>query len=379
MASILLSLNQTPISTPYTFAKSHTKIYSLEEALFYTYANWQERDFTTPAFIAWVDTILGLSDISSKLQELNKVDSYTQKLMTFLSITPYFDSQKLAAIKAEVESWEEKSSVVLLKEEADTQVLVAPKKATELYSRAVAQGGDAATYNNMAISYMNRNMYKEAAQAFGNAYSLDKNNLDIILNYSLALIEMGEIEQAFRYIRRAESFGESAYVYFLYAKICHANKNIKQAVEYLNQALDMEKNCEYYYYLAKVYALDNRHADALETINKVQGKDQKYYIKLAELFALGEDYPKAIQAMEDAHRNGTKTAATLATLASYQRQNNDLTVAQTTIEEALKLEQNKFAMLEDAKIKKSQGKLRDYQKIMENILREAKENYRKKL
>ena len=378
-STLLLSLNQKSAKTPYTFVKSRVNIYSLEEALFYTHKNWKERDFCSPAFIAWVDTILELSDISDRLQELNKMDSYADKLMGFLSITPYFEPNKLTAVKTEAMAWEEQNGATILKEEADTQVHIAPKTATDLYKRAIAKGDNAQTYNNMAISYMNRNMYKEAVQTFSTAYNLDKTNLDILLNYSLALIEVGEIEQAFRYIRRAEAIEETSYVYYLYAKICHANGNIEEAIPYLEQALSMEKNSEYYYFLATLYMFAESGDLAIKTINKIKQKDQKYYTKLAEIFAIMGDYSKAIQAMEDGHKKGYKTADTLAVLASYHRQNFDLKNAKITVQEALALEPNKLALMEDAKIKKSKGNLRDYQKIMENILKEAKENYRKKI
>lgn len=379
MASIILCQTQKDVILPYTFKKSGVNVYSLEEALYYTKKNWKESDFTRVSFIDWVNLTLGLHEISQKLETITKLETYTKRLLAFLTIIPYFDQLQLVSIKTEAELWEAENSYTLLKEEADYYAENIPKKAISIYEKVLTQGEDANIYNNIAISYMKLKMYTEAVNNFKRAYSLNKSSIEIILNYSLALIETGQIEKAYKYIKKAESFGENSDVYYLYGKICYLNKNINQGIDCLNKALSISQNNDYYYLLTKIYISARRYNEALETIKQVKDKDSIYYIKLAEVCALSKDFPGAITSIETAHNNGYKNAASLTALASYYRQNYDLNAASSTIKTALLLENNKLALLEDAKIKKSQGKLRDYQKIMENILKESKENYRNKI
>jgi tetratricopeptide (TPR) repeat protein len=385
MASIVVCLTQHEITTPYIFKKTGVKVYSLEEALYYTYKNWQQQDFVSPAFTRWVEGILRLPDITKKLKEAIALENYSERLFAFLSITPYLDPIALATVRTEVELWQKDNISNHIKEEGDMHINESPELAIELYKKALDKGDNALAYNNLAISYMNMNMHTEALETFGKAYKADKENIDIMLNYSIALIDVGNIIKATTYIEKAEKLNkDNSYVHFLYGKLHYANKNANKSIESLKKAIKLEKQlgikADYHYALARAFIVTRRYNEAIETIEQIAQKDETYYLKLSETYALSEDYPRAIREMLKVFELGAENVNTLTTLASYHRLNYDLTAAKATIEKALHLEKNnQLAIMEDAKIKKANGKLRDYQKIMENILTEAKENYRNSL
>ena len=382
MASIIMCLTQQEVKKPYTFKKTGVNVYSLEEALYYTYTNWQQNDFVSPAFERWVEGVLRLPDIATKIKEAVSLEDYSQRLFAFLSVTPYIDPTKIDKMKPSVQEWEQNNTGAHLKEEGDMHLNDSPALATELYKKALAKEEDPQTYNNLAISYMYTNMYDKALEAFYKAYNLDKDNLDILFNYSLSLVETGDADLAFKYIRKAKSINkENSYVYFLYGKAYYKTRNINKAIENYEKAIGMEdsiaEKSEYSYALAKAYMTARRYSEAKETIEQIKEKDYTYYTSLAEISERSEDYPGAIKAMQKVLELGYKNPNTLAKLASYHRQNYDLDSAKSAIDTALHLNaSNKLAILEDAKIKKAAGKLRDYQKTMERILTEAKDNYR---
>ena len=382
MAKLIACLTQEEISTPYQF-KSGVKVYSIEEALYYVYHNWKETDYTTDKFISWVKNILKEEDIAEKLIEAKQMDTFSDCLINFLSITEYFETMEIVAIKSEVLGWEKEYGWVRPKEEADSLLRKDQlDKAKDFYEKALDYGQTPELYNNMAITHMKKQEYEEAIGYFKRAYQLDKNNVKIILNLAEAYICNKDFLSAFKYLKKAETFEQAeGDTYYLYAKICMLDKNYLRAIEHLNEAIKIYPDNFYYYQLTNCYIKIRKYTEALETIKKVTDRSVTYYTQEAKVHAAYCDYPAAIQVLRKAVQIAKKEQLpeVLTHLASYYRLNYDIESAKVTIKKASNIAPNNtMVKLEEAKIKKADGKMRDYQKLMDNILSQVKNDYRNK-
>lgn len=375
MTNLVLCLTED-VEKPYVFSKTSVAVYSLEEALFYIYVNWQYTDFTTDKFIHWVEQTLQLETISKKLKKIRANTNFTERLLDFLSITPFFDALHLSTLKATVEMWVSENQYVLLKEQADASLRDYPNESIDIYQKSLENQADATLYNNMGIAYANQFKYAQAVTAFEQAHQLEPHNIDILLNMAYVLIEYGDIPRAEALITSLDNHQNNSYANFLYSKIYALAKNLPLAISSLEKALAIRPRRKYYYELSKMYSEARRYTDALDILKKIEDRDANFYFYLANAYAMSGDFPKAISTLEKSIHMGRNDSRTLATLSNYHRQNYDFDKAIQTNEQALLMPDNHLAQLEDAKIKKSQGKLRDYQKIMDQILVKAKQDYR---
>ncbi|MCL1936203.1 MAG: hypothetical protein FWF57_07525 [Defluviitaleaceae bacterium] len=370
---LLLAVSQEENTVPYTFKATGLKVYSFEEAIFYTYHNWHFDDFLTKDFIDWL-LILKLDNLVQKLEKIKELTKYSEKLMYFLSIIYYFNKNQLEKIRCEVMKWEKINESKLLKKEGDTIIFKSPKEAIKKYEKAIKIESNVTVYNNLAISYMKNFEYEKAVIAFKTAHGLDKENIDIILNYANALIETLDIKTAIKYISKARSIENNSRIHYLNAKIAFKNNDIASAICHMEEAISVESKDNYFYYLSNLYILENDYKNALIILKKMNTKNENYYEKLSEIYALCGNFSSAISSVNKAY-SISKSSKHLAILASYHRQNRDLETATRIIKMAVNMPDNNLAKIEEAKIKKAKGYIKDYQNIMDSILKEAKSKY----
>ena len=324
-------------------------VWGIEQALFHVYHNWRESDFLLPSFEKWVADTLALPQLAKSLEVLRRGDSYSEQLFGFLSAVDYLTRDMLDTLQTQVTDWE-----------ADNQ-----------------QG----LLNSRAARLFNQGKRVEALALFKQAHEQDETNWPIMLNYAQALIESDQTEQGFKYITKAEiglaSTGQTdAKVWYLYAKVCRKLKNIDQALDYINRAIEADPINDHYYELATLQMLTRRFDDAIATLALAPQRDFRYYQILADTYARGNDYPGAIKTLNEAHLKYDPLPESLVRLAKYYRRNYEPSQAQRTLERITYIDQHPLARIELAKVKKALGKLYEYQKIMDAILTEAKQDYR---
>ncbi len=144
-------------------------------------------------------------------------------------------------------------------------------------------------------------------------------------------------------------------------------------------AAEAEYKPEYYYSLSKAYVKLRKYKEALDVLENIKEKDADFYINQANIHAVFTDYGAAVKSLEKAIVFGNKdNCEHWVLLAKYHRHNYELTKASGAITKALNLDKNnKRALLEHAKIKKAQGKTRDYQLVLGDILSAFKKDYRR--
>ena len=345
---LILTQNQNKITQPFVF-KSGMAVFSIEQALWHTYHNWRESDFLLPDFEKWVREVLQLTHVANELNSLREEARYPKQLFMFLSVIDYFDLQDLSTLRAKVVHWQE-----------NHQPLVLNNQAAELFNLGDKENG-------LAL--------------FERAYSLDKTNVEVMLNYAQALLADDQIEKAFRYVRKAENLCEDQQISqskidYLDAKICRKLKNMDQALNHIKKAVAKEPINDYYYEWADIQVETRRYNDAIETLAQAPDRNVDYYRKLADVHDAAADYAGAIKAIHAIHDTGKATIETLTALAGYHRKNYDLDSAKQVIAEITDIDNHPLAQIELAKIKKATGRLHDYQKIMDQILIQAKKEWR---
>jgi len=381
-AEILYCISQSEIKTPYTFHLTNIKVYSFEEALYHSYNYWIEsfEDFISDEFIEWVRDVLGEKYLASKISNLKTIESSSDRLLAFLSLTDYYDRAQLAALRVELKEWEHRLEWERLKDMGDYLFKKGDaEKAFIYYKKALSYGDNIKVLNNAGICLMHTQNFAEAAAFLKRAYEIDKENFSVLINYAESLILSGNFEKAFVYLNKAGRISDNSIVNFLYGRLCFESNNPSEAINYYKMAAEAEYKPEYYYSLSKAYVKLRKYKEALDVLENIKEKDADFYINQANIHAVFTDYGAAVKSLEKAIVFGNKDNCELwVLLAKYHRHNYELTKASGAITKALNLDKNnKRALLEHAKIKKAQGKTRDYQLVLGDILSAFKKDYRR--
>ena len=366
-----LCVAQTENKIPYRFNGADISVYSIEEALYCVYHNWKKciDDATSPAFYSWVADALEIPFIANRLKKIEEYEFFSDKMLAFLTIIPFFSKEALEEIKPKLIQWERRLEWETLKERADDLSERGEyEKAIPLYRLALGFGPNADLYNNLGAALMRCGQNKRATEVLNKAATMDENYL---INFAEALTRAKEYERAKEIIKKLGNAG-----LFLSGDIALANDDPETALVFFQKAL--EQNPEEYFALRIADAhialrqYNNGVEKLLEIINK-NGATNALIIKLAELYKLLGDVPEAIRAL-----SGIKGSAEAYTiLASYQRQNYNLEAAEDAITKALALAPDSGrARMEAARIKKQAGDVKTYQKLMRQILTEFKHKYR---
>jgi len=100
MANLLQCLTTEQAAKPYHFKATGVNVYSLEEMLYYCYHHWRRcaDDLVCEELIIWVRDVLELSSIAARLREIATIKGFAERLLAFLTVTPYFIEEKIATI-----------------------------------------------------------------------------------------------------------------------------------------------------------------------------------------------------------------------------------------------------------------------------------------
>jgi len=384
MPRILLCVNQEENIIPYKLPGMDTEVYTFEEALYWVYNNWKAsfENFLSKEFIFWVNDALVQKGLAAQLAEILGIDSPQERLLSFLSLTDFFSSEELSLLKSDVVVWEEQLEWERMGSMGDEFMRKnEPDKAFYYYKNALERGNSPKLLNNTGICLMHLGRFKEAVSYLARAYELDSNDFNITVNYAEALILNGNFEEAFKYLKKAERGGEKAVIDYLYGKLALESGNIIEAINHYERAAMLEQDPFYYYALSKAYAKQRKFSKAFEILEKVDVKDKEFLVNQAAAYEALGDSTAAVRCMEKAIFSGEKdkSAALLALLSKYRRQNHELDKAELAASMALYADKdNKFALLEMSRVKKVKGNYKEYQKNLEEILDILKREYREK-
>lgn len=380
---ILLCVSQQPNDIPYQFKVTGLHVYSFEEVLYHVYYWWKQSvdDYLSDELIAWVNDTLSLSFLAARMKEIKRIEIFSRRMLAFLRLVDYFDEAELDSLRADMEQWEKRLEWEKLKERADYLVTRGePDKALVLYRRALQYGENTALLNNAGVAYMQLEAYAEAYNRLSRAIALEPDNTELTLHFAEAAIYRQSFDDACAALEKAAILSPGHRdIPFLYGIMYYEQGDYPQSIWYLEEAIALRETPEphFVYRLADVYMRMRKYEKALEVLERIADKDVDFYVKQAELYAGSHNIPAAIKSMKQALLQQGGDADLRVKLAMYHRLDYDLTSAGTEITRALAIDpENEHARLENARIKKGLGRIREYQALLNNVLHGFKQKYR---
>jgi len=380
-----LCISQEISNSSFLFKSTGIRVYSIEEALFHAYHYWRESidEVLSDKLTIWVAS-LGSSQITTKMKAITTVTPASKRLLAFLNIAEYFGESELANLKTDLERWEHRVEWEKLKDRADNLVSRGePARAISLYRRALAYEEQPALLNNMAIANMQLSNHKEAAQLLAQAHAVlqedtvpdEETRISLALNYAEALVLSGEYEDAKKILETVTvKIAETHYIQGLMA---YQQSNYPLAITHFqNAATQNPGNIQYTYKLAETYQQMHQFDKALAILEQSPGAP--HHIKIAEIYAsYGHSHmPEAIRHIRQSISQGGHSDTALWTkLAEYYRKDYDCERANEAIANALP-SKNAATLLENARIKKGLGRMREYRAGLSDALKALKKRYR---
>jgi len=387
--SLILCVSQQQNDRPYRFSVTGIQVYTFEEVLYHVYHHWKQSvdDIASPSLAAWVNDVLGLSFLGTQIEDIARIESFSERMLAFLMLIEYFDQAELAAIRPHLERWEKRLEWEAYKERADDLMVGGePGKAIPLYRRALQYDENVSVLNNLSVAYMQVKAYDEACRYLERARALDKDNWELVLHYGEALIFAGRFEEAKEVIQRLEVDAPKvmdADILYLKGELALGigkPAGIKEAISCFEQTMAIFPREYYVFRLSDVYAKGRQFEKALKILERyIKDKDNNVpcLIKEAELYEKSGDLSGAIRAVKKAIALKSGRVELWVWLARYHRLDYNLPKAEEAIAKALSLDPlNERARMESARIQKNTGRTKAYQQLLKSILADLKGRYR---
>lgn len=380
-SKLLLCVSQSEVMLPYKFQMTNISVYSFEEALYHCYHYWKQSidDIVSEDFCDWIGEGLKLSFLASRIREISRIQNLTIRFVSFLTLTDYFDRQQLDSLSVQISEWEQRLEWEKLKERGDYLMRRGePEAALGFYIKALNLGENIGLLNNASIALMQLECFDEAIVYLRKAHGLDKADISVIENLAEAYIYNLDFDNAILMLNIAEKMNpKSASVCYLQGEMFFETGNYDAAIECFNTAIDIENTDHYVYRLADAYVRQRQYDAALSALERTVLKDKNYLVKIAEIQYKSNNTPAAIKTIKQAISANRDDVNLWTLLAYYHRLDYDLLNAGNAIIRAVALApDNERAKLENARIKKAQGKIKDYQVILREILSGIKRRYR---
>jgi tetratricopeptide (TPR) repeat protein len=273
------------------------------------------------------------------MKELRRKETFCEKIIEFLKLVDYFDSDELNGLQGALEKWELRREWEKLKERADFFARKKePEKAIPLYRRALQYEENASVLNNLGVQYMQISATFEGLSCMARALALEPANFTILLHYIEAAVLHGDYDKAAKGIQKAYSINPNhADIAYLLGLMSFRQNDFSTALTYFEKAIAADKTVPHYSYAAADIHLQLRQYEkALGAIEKIVLRDTAYYAKEAEIYAAWGDISRAVKSMTQIPSLGGD-AALYAKLAAYHRKNYDTAKAETAIQKALSL------------------------------------------
>ena len=380
-----LCVSQQKNNIAYVFSQTGQRVFSIEEAQYYVFHNWRlvSDDFLCDSFVAWVAGI-GLSFFSSKIKEISRQPSFSLRILGFLGLTEYFGDDELNFLKSRLEKWEARQDYEKLKERADYFTATGePIKAIPLYKQAIALEESEYLLNNLGVAQMQVQNFSDAVESFKRAISLSPSNFDVLLGLIESLIRSGNVKEAGTELQKLIGSNANtksiADISYLQGLLAWNEKRHLDCLTFLKEACKLNPESVFFVMeVASKLTAMRQFESAINFLESSQIKDYAYYAAKADVYKAAKDFPKAIKAVKKAiQQAGGKNTTLYTKLASFYRQDYNLPQAESSIQIALEADPgNELAKLELARIKKAQGRIRDYQSELNDVLGEFKKRYR---
>lgn len=366
---------------PYKFEATNISVYSFEQALYHCYHYWKEswdEVFIKDNFNIWVRDELNLSYIASEIKKMKSIRSLPDRIIAFLSIIYYFDQDELDKLKKEIKDWQTQSQSEKLKEKGDSLIAIGSfEKAIIAYNAVLTY--DKKNYvvmNNIGVGYMNLEKYEKAEEWFFKAFDICNDNTEIIFNLIEACIYNNNFDDAEKYIKSIEDSHKEGEIFYFKGEIEFGRENFDKAITYYKRAI-VKNDSLAIFRLADVYEKQRQFDTAIKILDMLEESNITALIKKSIIYSNIDDLPAAIKCIEKALLYDNLSVELWTLLAKYYRLNNDFIKAEGAVYTALRYSRDDLAAnLEMAKIKRIQGKIKDYRMSIVKIFKNLKAEYR---
>ncbi len=377
---LILSVSPMNLGKPYYFNSTRRKIYSLEELIYHCYYYWKQSidDFLSGKIELWIAEELKLTYLATKIEKIKlKESTITTQYVAFLNIIDYFEIDEINKLSKEIYSWENIDQWRKYKEKGDFALENGHYIEAELfYIQSLEITDDLTVLNNLGVAYMKQEKYSDAMLYFEKAYNKEPNNESIMMNMLETLMLKGEYEKVKTHLR---NFNFNSYkAYKMYGELEYIQHNYEQALYYFQKYIELENDLLTIIKLADTYTKLDRYKDAVNIIESIKDTENiEYYYKYAEInFKLGK-LKNAIEQAKKAVEFDNKNIKSWLLLAQIYKKNKNISEAERALLKIFEIDpDNEQAKLEYANLKKSQGFIKDYQKILMGILNKWKQRYR---
>ena len=345
------------------------------------YHYWKQSvdDFLCDELIAWVNDTLNLSYLAARMKELKRIESFNLRMLSFLRLGNYFDDREVRSLSLALIQWEKRFEWEKLKERADELVNRGePDKAVPLYHRALQYDENIKVLNNLGVAHLKLGAASDAYTFLNRALMLDNMATPkLILHYAEAAAYCQYFEEAEQALAVVADY--PADVAFIRGILSVERRLWADAVKYYEQAITLSEGEVplYIFKLANVYVHMRQFGKAFATLERVKQRDVHYHVKQAEINAAAGNIPAAIRCMQQATLHKNNDASLWTKLAMYRRMDYDFNMADAAINKALAIApDNERARLESARIKKALSRTREYQGILNQVLKGFRQRYR---
>lgn len=186
--------------SPYYFASTGTRVYTMEELCYYLYHNVEtmEEDLAENQLISWIRDELHMGQRADELQEIkNKEHGMKELAVAIFCSTDYYSQEEIANLVAEIDAYFALLPIARKKRHADAFLRYGNSREALLEYRSLVEDREFAyldeqaqgqAYHNMAVLLARDGMFRNASRYFLLAYekSGEKESLCQYL-YSLKL------------------------------------------------------------------------------------------------------------------------------------------------------------------------------------------------
>lgn len=381
MSNLYLCASQEENRISYQFSTTGIKVYSLEEALYHCLHHWRQslEDFLSTPFIQWLEG-LGLHHIAVKMRDLSSMENTSMAYLSFLSLVDYLPKESLVGLQKELVAWEKRHIWEKYKEQGDFWLSARDgERAYNYYLRALKYQENIPLFNNSGMALLQTGDARTAADYFEKALSLEPTSQQLQLNLIEAVVLSGDFDRANELILSSNNRNHPELLYFQ-GEIQFHGRNFFGAMKAYQAALEQSFDPIYIYRISDCYMRVRQFEKALDNLEQIpeDQQDLEFLKKRAAYQAQSGNLPAAIKSLERAVLKEKSQPDLWTALASYHRQDYDLTKAHWAISRAIAMSpENVSVLLEQARIRKAQGRTKEYQDILHKILTKFKKDYRK--
>ena len=357
-------------------------IYSVEEAIYLFYNNFKEysTDFFEDKFIEWVRKELLDIKTADILLDIKQHKNFYQRSIEFLTINDFYFLDEIESISLELFNWDKKGQADRIKIKADKFFkLNMFEKAIQTYKDTLELDlSNGILYNNIGVCYMRLNKFDLALTYLKKAINLS-DNTDVIFNFIEVLIENEKFEMAEIYIDKLDE--KLLYHKFYYlGELYFKQEKYIDCINHYKEACLLNKSDNVLLKLANVYLILGRYDKVQYYLNNISDNEINILLEKSNIYEKLNNVSMAIKCVEKCNFYNRDNYKLWLKLASLYRKDYNLIKAEGALLKAQSLEpNNKEVFLEQAFIKKSQGKFEEYQNSLLKIIHSSIEGYIEKL